>query len=69
MLGIEAIGEINAPNTAVCMDLYPQCLDIVRSVSPLGKIREIELNLIPTFVKPHRHCTDERFHFSRALIV
>ena len=37
------------------MNSDPQSLYIVTPIGSSGEIREIELNLIPSFVEPHGH--------------
>lgn len=51
------------------MDLYSKSLDIVRSIRAPGKIREIELDLVPALIEPHRHSTDKRLDPGSGLIV
>lgn len=51
------------------MNLYAEGLDVVGTVGTSGKIGEIELDLIPAVVQPHRHRADEGLHPGRALVV
>ncbi len=67
VFAIQAVGEVDAPHSAVGMNLHPQSLYVVRAVSATGEIREIELDLIPALVQPHGHRADERLHACRGL--
>lgn len=49
--------------------LYSQRLGVVGPVGPPGEVRQVELNLVPAVVQPHRHGADERLHSRCALIV
>ena len=51
------------------MDLHPQGLDVVSSVSTPREVGQVELNLIPALVKAHGHCANEGFHTGRRLVV
>ena len=51
------------------MDLYPERFNIVCTVSSSREVRQVELDLIPSFIQPHRHCADEGFHSCSALII
>ena len=66
---VEPIREVDSPHSAIRMNLNSQCLNIVGAVGSSGEIREIELDLIPAFVKPHGHGTYERFDSGRGLII
>jgi len=50
-------------------DLDPECLDVVGAVGAPCEVREVELDLVPAVVQPHRHGADERFDTRRALVV
>jgi hypothetical protein len=69
LLGVEAVGEVNPANSAVGMDGDSQCFDVVATIGSSGEIRQVELNLIPPLVQPHRHGTDERLHAGGRLVV
>mmetsp|Transcript_32462 Transcript_32462/g.60389 ORF Transcript_32462/g.60389 Transcript_32462/m.60389 type:complete len:243 (+) Transcript_32462:343-1071(+) len=69
LFGVETVREVNPPYTAVGMDLDSECLNVIRSVSPSREIAEVELDLVPAFVKTHRHSADERFHARGRLVV
>lgn len=51
------------------MDLYIESFDVVCAVGSAGEVGEVELDLIPAFVKAHGHCTNEGFHSSSTLII
>jgi hypothetical protein len=44
------------------MHLQTHRLHIVGSIGSPCKVREIELDLIPSLIKPHWHCANKRFH-------
>jgi hypothetical protein len=67
LLCVQFVREINAADAAVCMDLYPKGFNVVSAVRPSSKIAQVELNLIPPLVQPHRHCANERFYSSGGL--
>ena len=68
LLGIQAVGEINTPDTAVSMQLHSEGFDVVGSIGTPRKVGQIELNLIPTLVQSHRHGANEGLHSGGALI-
>ena len=49
------------------MDLDSEGLDVAGAVGSAREVREVELNLVPALVQPHRHCANERFYTSCAL--
>ena len=51
------------------MDLHSQRLNVVRTISSSCEVREVELDLVPSFVESHRHGTNERLYSSSRLIV
>jgi hypothetical protein len=67
VLAIQAVRKVNAPHSAVGVNLHSQSLYVVRAVSSTGEIREIELNLIPALIQSHGHGADERLHARRGL--
>ena len=69
LLGVEPIRKVNPSNPAVCVNLHPQGLDVVRSVRPPREVGQVELDLVPPLVKSHWHCTNERFHSRCGLVV
>jgi hypothetical protein len=60
LLRVQAVGEVDAADPAVGVDLHTQRLDVVGSVRATGEVRQIELDLVPALVQPHRHGADER---------
>ncbi len=51
------------------MYLYSKCFNVVGPIRSSSKVTEVELDLIPPFVKSHWHGANERLHSSGALIV
>jgi len=49
--------------------LYAKGLDVVGAVRSAGEVRQVELDLVPAVVQPHRHRADERLDACRALVV
>jgi len=47
--------------------LDSECLDVTGSVGSAGEVRQVELDLVPTFVQSHRHRANKRFHTSCTL--
>ena len=50
-------------------DLHSQRLDVVGAVRASREVGQVELDLVPAVVQPHRHRADERLHTRRALVV
>merc|ERR1719236_74366 len=69
LLRVEAVGEIDATQPAIRVDLNAQRLDVVRAVRTAREVRQIKLDLIPPLVKTHRHSADEWLHPRRRLVV
>ena len=69
ILRVQPVGEVHAAYSAVGVYLHAQRFHVVGTVGAAGKIRQIELDLIPALVQPHRHGTDEGFNARRRLIV
>jgi len=69
VLGVEAIGEVDSSNSAVSVNLNAKGLYVVSTVGTTSEIGQVELNLIPAFVQPHGHGTDEGLHTCGRLIV
>ena len=59
IFGVEPVGEVDSSDSAVRMDLHPQRLYVVGTVSSSCEIRQVELNLVPPFIKSHGHCAYE----------
>ena len=51
------------------MDLDPEGLHVVGPVSSPCEVRQVELDLIPALVQPHRHGADEGLHSGGGLVV
>ena len=51
------------------MDLDSECLDVAGSVGSASEVGEVELDLVPALVQPHRHRANKRFHSGRALTI
>ena len=69
VLGVESVREIDSSDSAVSVDLDSKGLYVVGTVSSSREIRQVELNLIPSFIESHGHGTDERLNTSGTLIV
>ena len=53
----------------VCFDYLPEGFDVVGTVGSSGEIRQVELDLVPAFVKSHRHGADKGLDTRGRLIV
>jgi len=69
LLCVKAIRKIYSADSAIGVDLHAERLDVVGTVRATGKVRQVELDLIPTLVQPHGHRADERLHARGGLIV
>ena len=69
LLAVQPVGEINPPDATVCVDLDPEGLHVVGPVSSPREVRQVELDLIPALVQPHRHGADEGLHSGGGLVV
>ena len=69
VFGVESVGEIDSSDSAVSVDLNSKGLYVVGTVGSSGEIRQVELNLIPSFIKSHRHSTYEWLYSGSWLIV
>jgi len=65
LFGVQPIGEVDSPNSAVRVDLDTQGFNVVSAVCSSREVGEIELNLVPTLVQAHRHCANERLDSGR----
>lgn len=66
---IKPVRKVYPADTTVRMNSHSQSFDVITTISPACKIRQIELDLIPTLIQSHRHSTDKRLHSSSRLIV
>jgi len=66
---VQPVRKVDSPDPAVGMDLNPQGLHIVCAIRSPCEISQVELDLVPTIIKPHWHCTDERLDPGGGLIV
>eukprot|EP00306_Pavlova_sp_CCMP459_P004377 CAMPEP_0185165888 /NCGR_PEP_ID=MMETSP1139-20130426/11606_1 /TAXON_ID=298111 /ORGANISM="Pavlova sp., Strain CCMP459" /LENGTH=264 /DNA_ID=CAMNT_0027731309 /DNA_START=764 /DNA_END=1556 /DNA_ORIENTATION=- len=69
LLRVQAVGEIDAADAAVGVDLHTQGFDVVGAVGAAREVGEIELDLVPSLIQAHGHCANERLHARRALVV
>ena len=69
ILGVESVGEVDSSNSTVGVDLNSQSLYIIGTVGSSSEIRQVELNLIPTFIESHGHGADEWLDSGGRLIV
>jgi len=51
------------------VDLHTQGFDVIGSVCTASEVREIKLDLIPTFVESHGHGTDEWLDTCSGLVI
>ena len=51
------------------MDGHSQCFDVVASIGPSSEIWQVELNLVPPLIQPHRHSADEGLNTGGWLII
>ena len=65
LLGVEPIAEVDTPDAAVGVDRHPQGLDVVAAIGPPREVAEVELDLVPPLVEPHRHGANEGLHPGR----
>ena len=47
----------------------PQGLNVVCPVGSPCEVRQVELDLIPSLIQPHRHCADEWLYSRGGLVV
>jgi len=69
LFAVKAIGKVDPADAAIRVKLHAQGLDVVRAVRTSGKIRQVELNLVPTLVQSHRHGANEWLYSGGALVV
>jgi len=66
---IKSVREVNSSKSAIGMNGYSERFYVICTVYTSCKIRQIELNLIPSFIQSHGHCTDERLDARCTLII
>jgi len=64
ILSVEAIREVNSSDSAVCVNLDTQRLNIVSTIGTSCEIRQVELDLVPALIETHGHRADEGLHTS-----
>jgi hypothetical protein len=69
IFSIKSVGEIDSSYSTVGMDLHSKSFNIVGTIGSSSEIGQVELNLIPAFIKSHGHGTDEWLYSSSRLIV
>jgi len=69
VLGVESVGEVDSPDSAVGVDLHSQGLDVVGSVGSSGEVGQVELDLVPSLVQSHGHRADEWLDSGGRLVV
>jgi len=69
LLGVQAVGEVQSTNSAICVQRHSERLDVVRAVCTSREVREVELNLIPALIQSHRHRADEWLYARCRLVV
>jgi hypothetical protein len=69
ILSVQSVREVDSSDSTVGVDLHPQRLYVVRTVSSASEIRQVELNLVPALVQSHRHCAYEGFYSGGRLII
>ena len=69
IFSVKSVREVDSPDSAVGVDLNPQGLYVVRTIRSPREIGQVELDLVPTFIQPHRHRANEWLHTSGRLII
>jgi len=66
---VETVGKVDPTNSAVGVDLHSKRFNVIGAVSTTCEIRQVELNLVPAIVKPHRHRADKWLDPRHGLVV
>jgi len=66
---VQSVGEVHSADSAVGMDLNPESLDVVGAIGAAGKVRQVELDLVPAVIQSHWHGADEGLDSCRALVI
>ena len=69
IFSVESVGEIDSSDSAVSVDLNSKGLYVIGTVGSSGEIRQVELNLIPSLIKSHRHGANKWLDSGSGLIV
>ena len=69
IFGVEAVGEVDSSDPAVCVDLHSQRFDVVGAVGSAREVAQVELNLVPALVQAHGHGADEGLDAGGGLVV
>ena len=69
IFSVESVWEVNSSDSAVSMDLNSESFYVVCTISSSGEIRQVELNLVPSFIESHRHCAYEWLYPCSWLVV
>lgn len=69
LLAVQPIREVDPADTAVGVDGHSQGFNVVGAVSPTREVGQVELDLVPALIQPHRHCADEGLHSSGGLVI
>jgi len=81
VFSVKSVWEVNSADTAIGVYLnskfsvnnsnnyLPKCFNIVGTICTSCEVWQVELNLIPAFVKSHGHSANEGFDTSGALII
>ena len=69
IFSVKSVREVDSPDSAVSVDLHSQGLYVVCTIRSPREIGQVELDLVPTFIQPHRHRANEWLHTSRRLII
>ena len=67
LLRVQAIREVYPSQATVCMDLYSQCLHIISTISSLGEINQVKLDLIPSLIHSQWHSANVGLYSSDSL--
>lgn len=66
---VQSVGEVNSSNSAVGVNLHSKGFNIVGTVGSSSEIGQVELNLVPSLIKSHGHCANERLYSGSWLVV
>ena len=69
LLRIETVWEINPSYSAVGVNCDSKSFNIVAAIGPSCEVWQVELNLVPSFIKPHGHSTNKRLYSCCRLVI